>query len=198
MLGADTSSVTASRTCRACGAALPAAVRWCGQCHEPVRELTPREPVWHEGEFVDRPIHTGGAVPHWSRWEASATTLGPWGRIGMTVALLATLPAAGAFGMFMYVIWFPAIAIVALRGIWARGWVVPAAAPREPDVEERSVAGTSWDRAEIVRNALVAAILLAAIATLFYVPNPVIRFVVIVAGVVTGGASCLRWIRGDR
>jgi len=190
--------MTASRTCRACGAELPGVVRWCLRCQEPIRELTPREPVWHDGEFVDQPVHTGGSVPHWSRWEASATTLGPWGRIGLTAALLLTLPVAGMFGMFMYVIWFPVIAIVGLRGIWAKGWVipsasmpasVPASAPRE---------AWSWDRGEILRTALVAAFVLAGVATLLYVPSPVVRFVVIVAGVVVGGAACLRWVRGDR
>jgi hypothetical protein len=116
----------------------------------------------------------------------------------MTAALLATLPAAGAFGMFLYVIWFPVIAIVGLRGIWARGWVVPGAAPRGRDLAERSEVGVGWDRGEILRSALLAAILLAAVATLLSVPSPVIRFVVIVAGVVAGGGACLRWIRGDR
>jgi hypothetical protein len=180
-------------------------VRWCLVCHEPVRELTPREPVWREGEFVDQPVHTGGAVPHWSRWEASATTLGPWGRIILTVALFATLPLAGMFGMFLYVIWFPVIAVAGVRGIWARGWVIPgphlssrapAATPRAEASEAKE--RTPWDRGELVRTALVATVALAAVATLLYVPNPVVRFVVVVASVVTGGAACLRWIRGDR
>ena len=137
-------------------------------------------------------------MPHWSRWEKTATTFGPWGRIGMTAALLATLPAAGAFGMFLYVIWFPVIAIVGMRGIWARGWVVPGASPRSPDASCPSDAEASWDRGEIVKSASVAAVLVAAIATLLSVPNPVVRFVVIVAGVVAGGSALLRWIRGDR
>jgi hypothetical protein len=40
--------------------------------------------------------------------------------------------------------------------------------------------------------------MLAAAATLLYVPNPVMRFVVIVAGVVVTAAAALRWVRGDR
>jgi hypothetical protein len=173
-------------------------VRWCTQCHEPVRELTPRQPVWREGEFVDQPVHTGGAVPHWSRWEGTATTLGPWGRIVLTLVLLATLPVAGMFGMFMCVIWFPVIAVVGLRGIWAKGWVVPGAAssPRPPAPGPREA--WVWDRGEIVRNVFLAAVALAAVATLLYVPSPVVRFVVIVAAVVVGGAAPLRWVRGDR
>ena len=189
--------MTASRACRACGAALPGGVRWCSQCYEPARELTPREPVWRDGEFVDQPVHTGGAVPHWSRWEGTTTTLGPWGRIVLTIVLFATLALAGVFGMFMYVIWFPVIAVVGLRGIWARGWVVPgASSPRAPASGSREA--WIWDGGEIVRNMFFAAFALAAVATLLYVPNPVVRFVVIVAGVVVGGAAAVRWVRGDR
>ena len=173
-------------------------MRWCTQCHEPVRELTPRERVWRDGEFVDQPVHTEGAVPHWSRWEGTATTLSPWGRIVLTIALLATLPLAGVFGMFMYVIWFPVIAVVGLRGIWAKGWVVPgaASAPRAQASDPREE--WVWDRGEILRNLFLAAVALAAVATLLYVPSPVVRFVVIVAAVVVGGAAALRWVRGDR
>jgi hypothetical protein len=189
--------VTASRACRACGAALPGGVRWCSQCYEPARELTPREPVWRDGEFVDQPVHTGGAVPHWSRWEGTTTTLGPWGRIVLTIVLFATLALAGVFGMFMYVIWFPVIAVVGLRGIWARGWVVPgASSPRAPASGLREA--WVWDRGEIVLNVFFAAFALAAVATLLYVRDPVVRFVVIVAGVVVGGAAAVRWVRGDR
>jgi hypothetical protein len=164
-------------------------VRWCTQCHEPVRELTPRERVWRDGEFVDQPVHTGGAVPHWSRWEGTATTLGPWGRIVLTIALLATLPLAGVFGMFMYVIWFPVIAVVGLRGIWAKGWVVPgaASAPRAQASDPREA--WVWDRGEILRNLFRDAPVR---------PEPGRCFVVIVAAVVVGGAAALRWVRGDR
>jgi len=190
--------MTASRACRACGAELPGVVRWCLRCHEPVRELTPREPVWREGEFVDQPVHTGGAVPHWSRWEASATTVGPWGRIILTVALIATLPVAALFGMFMFVIWFPVIAIVGLRGIWAKGWVIPSHTTASSPGRAALPAGWCWDRGDVIRTALLLAIALAAVATVLYVPNPVVRFVVIVAGVVVGGAGTLRWVRGDR
>jgi hypothetical protein len=154
--------------------------------------------VWRDGEFVDQPVHTGGSVPRWSRWEGTATTLGPWGRIVLTIVLLATLPLASMFGMFMYVIWFPVIAVVGLRGIWAKGWVVPGAAssPRAPASQPREA--WVWDRREILRDVFLAAFALAAVATLLYVPSPVVRFVVIVAAVVVGGAAALRWVRGDR
>jgi hypothetical protein len=44
----------------------------------------------------------------------------------------------------------------------------------------------------------LAAFASAAVATLLYVSNPVVRFVVIVAAVVVGGMAALRWVRGDR
>jgi len=163
-----------------------------------VRELTPREPVWRDGEFVDRPVHTGGAVPQWSRWEASATTVGPWGRIFLTAGLFATLLVAAMFGMFMFVIWFPVIAIVGLRGIWAKGWVIRREAATSSTERAALPAGWLWDPADLIRSALFLAVALAAVATVLYVPNAVVRFVVIVASVVVGGAATLRWVRGDR
>src|SRR6266540_2903984 len=83
----ESNYVTASRNCSRCGMPLPSDVRWCGQCLQSVRELTPRAPV-HRGDFVDVPHHTGPNVPHWSRWEASATTFGPVGRIGWTLGIV--------------------------------------------------------------------------------------------------------------
>ena len=103
---ADITCMTAPRTCRACGAPLHGDVRWCLHCYEPARELTPRAAVWAQGEFVDNPIHTGGPVPHWSRWEKTATTFGPWGRIGLSVCydlrfpqLYRRLAKQGAFAL---------------------------------------------------------------------------------------------------
>jgi hypothetical protein len=117
--------MTAPRTCRACGAELHGDVRWCLQCYEPARELTPRRAVWAPGVFVDNPIHTRGAVPHWSRWERSATTLGPTGRVVATVVFLSTVSMALSAGGFLYVLLFPVTASVVLPAIWARGWIVP-------------------------------------------------------------------------
>ncbi len=116
--------MTAPRTCRGCGADLPADVRWCTRCYEPAREYAPRAPI-HRGDFVDRPIHERGNVPRWSRWEESATTFGPWGRIVTTVLVVSTLLPALAFKGIVYVIAFPVFAAVVLREIWAKGWVVP-------------------------------------------------------------------------
>jgi ribosomal protein L40E len=121
--------MTAPRVCRTCGADLPPDIRWCTRCYEPVRELSPRAPI-HDGDFVDRPVHERGAIPRWSRWEKTATTFGPWGRIGATVLVFATLLPAIAFNGFVYAICFPVAATVLLREIWAKGWFVPEE-PRE-------------------------------------------------------------------
>jgi len=107
-------------------------IRWCTHCYEPVRELSQRAPI-HDGDFVDRPIHERGRIPRWSRWEKTATTFGPWGRIAATVLLFATLLPAIAFNGFVYAICFPVAATVLLREIWAKGWFVPQD-PREAPV----------------------------------------------------------------
>ncbi|MFL5791157.1 MAG: hypothetical protein ACJ76A_06595 [Actinomycetota bacterium] len=121
--------MTASRTCRACGAKLPGDVRSCGQCHEPVRELTPREPIWHDGEFVDQPIHTGGAIPHWSRWEKSATTFGPVGRLAITTIAVLWVASAAVRSPLTIVFVLPLV-VALIRSVWQRGWVVPDPAAR--------------------------------------------------------------------
>jgi hypothetical protein len=91
------------RACRACGAFLLPDLRWCPQCYEPVTEFAARLPL-HHGDFVGSPIPTGGHIPHWSRWEKSATTFGPVGRVIATTLLFATLFPAIASGGFMYLL----------------------------------------------------------------------------------------------
>jgi hypothetical protein len=78
------------------------------------------------------PIATGGHAPHWSRWEKSATTFGPVGRLTATALFLCSLPLALSFGMFLYIVMFPVVATVVLGGICAKGWVVPDEAPERP------------------------------------------------------------------
>jgi len=123
--------MTASRSCQRCGADLPPDIRWCTRCYEPVREFSPR-PAVHGGDFVGSPIDERGNIPRWSRWEATATTFGPIGRIVATVIVFGTLIPGLAFNGIVYPIVFPIIATVLLREIWAKGWYVPGtAAPKE-------------------------------------------------------------------
>src|SRR6266571_5369763 len=79
---------------------------WCPQCYEPIKQFAVRAPL-HHGDFVGSPIPTGGHIPHWSRWEKSATTFGPVGRVVATMLLFATLLPAITSGGFMYLITFP-------------------------------------------------------------------------------------------
>src|SRR5437588_12798690 len=79
---------------------------WCPQCYEPVRQFAARAPL-HHADFVGSPIPTGGHIPHWSRWEKSATTFGPVGRVMATVLLLATLLPAITLGGVLPLIALP-------------------------------------------------------------------------------------------
>jgi hypothetical protein len=158
-----------------------------------VRELTPREPVWASGEFVDRPVHLGGAVPRWSRWEKTATTLGPRGRIGLTAALFATVPFAASVGMFLYLLWFPVIAVVVLRGIWAKGWMVPDDRRRDHDPPTPApMSAWLWDRSEFLHTLALAAFLGVVLGALFWSRSDVVRFTAVCAGI----AACVLWILG--
>jgi len=98
-------------------------------CFEPVTEFAVRAPL-HNDDFVGSPIPTSGHIPHWSRWEKSATTFGPVGRVVATLLLVAMLLPGLTSGGFLYLIAFPIVASVVLRAVWAKGWVVPD----EPDL----------------------------------------------------------------
>jgi hypothetical protein len=160
----------APRTCRSCDAPLSPDLRWCGRCYEPVYELTPRA-RFHDGDFISAPLAEGGHRPYWSRWEKSATTLGPTGRIVASALVIATLPLALELGMFLYVVLFPVVATVALGGIWARGWVVPG----EPDLPPLPATGATEEppsRRTIALRVLGWAVVLAASLTFAYGPVP--------------------------
>ena len=196
MRRADTYAVTASRTCRACGAELPGAVRWCGQCHAPVRELTPREPVWREGEFVDQPIHTGDAVPHWSRWEKSATTFGPVGRIAIT-AIGALWVCGAAVQSPITLVFVLPLVVLLIRSVWQRGWVIPAHLLPEHHARSAEPAPpVPWDRSEVWRGVALAVGGLVGGAILLYENDPIPRFIVIVTAIVATAAWALRKIDG--
>src|SRR5207244_6578884 len=112
------------RTCRKCGKPLLPDLPWCPQCYEPITQFAARAPL-HHGDFVGSPIPTGGHIPHWSRWEKSATTFGPVGRVIATVLLVATLLPAITSGGFMCLIAFPIAAAVVLRAVSAKGRLGP-------------------------------------------------------------------------
>ena len=117
------------RTCRRCTEPLLPDLPWCPACYEPVRQFAARAPL-HHGDFVGSPMPTRGHIPHRSRWEKSATTFGPTGRVVATVILVSTLLPAISWGNIVFVLTFPVAAAVVLNAIWAKGWVVPD----EPDL----------------------------------------------------------------
>src|SRR5687768_11091757 len=99
------------RTCRSCGADLPADLRWCGRCYAPVQTFAPRPPIHAPGTFVGTPTPDVKT----SRWRAGPTTMGPLGRLGWTVGLLLFFP------------WWALV--VPLLSIWRKERVAPDAPP---------------------------------------------------------------------
>lgn len=121
----------ASRSCAACGATLSPDVRWCGQCAEPVRYLTPRPPL-HNGDFVGPLLPARGRT---SRWRESPTTFGPAGRLTITCLLALGVPFAfvtmgSAFwptGLW-FLLAYALFSAVVLRDVWK-------SVPVEDDIE---------------------------------------------------------------
>jgi hypothetical protein len=128
--------MTASRTCRACGADLRGDVMWCLRCLEPVRQLTPREGNIPVASFVN--TRRDGAR---SRWKAGATSFGPVGRIAITVGVLLFFPPIGSLGspitLFVYLPAYLTIAAVVLRSTWKKDVVERPLAVEEPAREPR-------------------------------------------------------------
>ncbi|HTG48067.1 MAG TPA: hypothetical protein VK646_10475 [Actinomycetota bacterium] len=175
----------APRTCRTCGGELHPDLRWCPRCYAPVYELTPRAKL-HDGDFVSAPLAEGGHRPHWSRWEKSATTFGPAGRIALTVLVVLTLPMALLSNMFVYAAAFPIVAATTLGSIWARGWVVPD----EPDLPPLPAAGRGepdapWTAGRVAREALPWICAAVAMLAVSYGPLPLKAAVLI--GACIGG-----------
>jgi hypothetical protein len=179
--------MTAPRSCRRCAADLPPDIRWCTRCYQPARELSPRAPE-HDRDFVGSPVHEHGNIPRWSRWEKSATTFGPVGRVIATSLLFATLLPAIATGGLVYAITFPVVATVLLREIWAKGWIVPD----EPDAAEqpsRPTAPAEPPRRETITVTRILRWTLGLTAILAFTYGPV----EVKAGVVRLSALALLW-----
>jgi hypothetical protein len=169
----------------------PGEVRWCLRCFEPVRELTPRGPVWAPGEFVDTPIVTKGPVPHWSRWEKSATTFGPTGRIAITVVALVWLVTAVTQSPITIIFVLPLVTLL-LRDVWRRGWVIPPdqTATAAPAPSPQPMQSWLWDGSDAAGTLVAAAISFVGVAIMLYVANPIARFIVIVTAMV----ACIAWL----
>jgi hypothetical protein len=163
-----------------------------------VRELTPREPVWAPGEFVDTPIVTKGAVPHWSRWERSSTTMGPVGRIVVTVVAISWVLSAATQSPITLIFVVPLVGLI-VREVWRRGWVIPpdrAATP--PATPHEPVSAWLWDRSEFLRSVVLAIISLLGVGILLYAHDDIVRFIVVVTGLVGLGFWLWRVADGAR
>lgn len=98
-------------TCRACGASLGPDLGWCGRCYTRVTTFAARPPMHDPGAYVGtlRPdVRT-------SRWRGGPTTMGPVGRIAITVLLLLIFP------------WWAIV--LPLRSVWRRTRVPDGAPP---------------------------------------------------------------------
>lgn len=67
---------------------------------------------------------------HYSRWEKSAATFGPTGRIVGTAAIVLLLVWAFLFVFFIYWIIFAIVGVWVIQQLWKPGWVAPASAAR--------------------------------------------------------------------
>ena len=190
----DDSSMTAPRICRACGAPLSGDVRWCLRCYEPARELTPRAAVWEPGSFVDAPTVSGPSVAHSSRWEKSVTTFGPVGRIGWT-CVVALFVLSSATGSPLLLLFELPIAVVVLRGVWAKGWVVPQdsqSGRRRHALPDGHPSSWLEDIADIKQTIWLTLAGLVVMGSIMYGP-PVVKFAAIATAIVAG---CVAFFRG--
>ena len=121
--------MTASRTCRACGADLSSDVPWCLRCYEPVRHLTSREtplPTLPAKDVVDPRTVRADFAPlrvqprEYSRTRGGPTSFGLLGRLAVTGVVMALLPW-GMIGplALVYLVGYLPIAFVVLRATWA-------------------------------------------------------------------------------
>jgi hypothetical protein len=117
--------VPAPRSCRRCGTPLSPDVRWCGQCHEPVREFAPRLGV-HDGGFVGNPR----IERRTSRWQGGPTALGPTGKILATASVLLFGPwqSVSVFTLLYGPVWV-LLSVIVLKEIWRPRFLGPDAPP---------------------------------------------------------------------
>jgi hypothetical protein len=127
--------MTASRSCRACGADLSPDVPWCVRCYEPVRHLTPRDaplPTLPLEEVVDPRTVRADFAPlrvqprEYSRTRGGPTSFGLLGRLAVTGVVIALLPwgMIGSLAL-VYLVGYLPVAFVVLRATWAATPVDP-------------------------------------------------------------------------
>jgi hypothetical protein len=199
--------VPAPRTCRACAANLPPDVRWCGQCHEPVREFQRRERL-HRGDFVD----VARDIVPTSRRGGGEGALSFRARIVVTIFALGLLGLLGVFALSSAVIVFmvpvvvlPAIAfaVPVFRDLW-RPVPIATASATEPTrlswAELRGSFARTGPREPLPRRkkivwATMVAIYLGTVVT-YVLGDDTVKGVVAVCVILTGfGLAMARLFR---
>ena len=116
------------KTCPSCGAKSQEDAAWCSQCYarfeaaaEAIAEPTPEAVVYDPFRKPDAMAKPGHV--RYSRWANSETTMGPFGRVATSIALL--LPfwlffQAGVMGIVGLALWVVVVMPMALRSIWKR------------------------------------------------------------------------------
>lgn len=113
----------AMEACAACGATRFGTAAWCGQCYAPVGADTSAPPTpsarWEPPARFTEPLPPKA----YSRIAASTTTMGPMGRIG--ISLLCLLPLWWAFylgllGIQFGLLWAVVVCPLVLHSTWRK------------------------------------------------------------------------------
>ena len=85
--------MTGVRRCPSCDATVAQGLAWCGQCFAAVPTNDPTTVTGLQARLRPQaaPVHEVLAPQRFSRWEASATSFGPVGRMLLTIALIGGL-----------------------------------------------------------------------------------------------------------
>lgn len=171
--------------CRACGAALPADLRWCTTCYAPVTLYSRREPVHGPEGYAGQPRPTLRT----SRWRAGPTSFGPLGRILSTAALAALFPWWGLGGnpFFLWSLmgWLGMAGIV-LRSVWKRERVVDPSPTRVEILRARHPLLAMEIRLSGIARTLVLVVAVGAAAVAWMSFDTGARFLSVVVVLVGG------------
>ena len=186
--------MTASRTCRACGAELHGDVMWCLRCFAPIRALSPRKPQLPAVSFVaDR------EEAERSRWKAGVNTFGPGGRVAITLLVLILAP--WTTNLVVLVVVWPCYLILAgmvLRSTWRKGDVqtttlAAIVARGRPAAEPPAPVATPVPRSTFVAWAAFGGVVLA-VAIGWAMVGQVGHAVVGICGSLAGLILAVRWL----
>jgi hypothetical protein len=201
--------MTAPRACRACGAPLPADVRWCLRCYEPVREFAPRDRQLPPLERVQEPPPWVGASPlrdpdvlppTYSRWRAGPTTFGPVGRLIVTILVALIFPWDAIVTLNPLRLWFmlgyTIFAAYVLRHTWRRERVMVERPAGRPTRRAGLNAHARFLSRPVDARIVLGCVLVAAVVAVAYAwvdLDAYGRYSVLVAVLVGVGAIVWSW-----